>query len=78
MRRSRRSSAAACTAVCAPMPACFIPRHRIPTRTPIYKLEPLRKVWQQEYTFWGRSMKALGLSKPVTDEELAEWEDTGL
>lgn len=45
-----------------------------PTYTPIHKLEPLRRVWQQEYTFWGRYAKAFGLSKPVTDEELGEWE----
>ncbi len=45
-----------------------------PKYTPIHKLEPLRRVWQQEYTFWGRFAKALGLSKPVTDEELGEWE----
>ncbi len=42
--------------------------------TPIHKLEPLRRVWQQEYTFWGRYAKAFGLSKPVTDEELTDWE----
>jgi Fe-S oxidoreductase len=56
--------------------AClFYTETKDPTRTPIYKLEPLRKVWQQEYTFWGRSMKALGMSKPVTDEELGQWEE---
>ena len=45
-----------------------------PVRTPIHKLEPLRKTWWQEYTFLGRLAKAVGLSKPVTDAELAEWE----
>jgi Fe-S oxidoreductase len=45
-----------------------------PKYTPIHKLEPLRRVWQQEYTFWGRYAKAFGLSKPVTDEELTDWE----
>ncbi len=45
-----------------------------PTRTPIHKLEPLRRTWEQEYTFWGRFKKALGLSKPVTDKELGDWE----
>jgi len=45
-----------------------------PKYTPIHKLEPLRRVWQHEYTFWGRYAKAFGLSKPVTDEELGEWE----
>ncbi|MCE5180338.1 MAG: (Fe-S)-binding protein [Betaproteobacteria bacterium] len=45
-----------------------------PKFTPIYKLEPLRRIWQQEYTFWGKLMSQLGLSKPVTDAELAAWE----
>jgi Fe-S oxidoreductase len=45
-----------------------------PKYTPIYKLEPLRRVWRQEYSFWGRLTKALGLSKPVTDDMLTEWE----
>ncbi|MGB5438078.1 MAG: (Fe-S)-binding protein [Gammaproteobacteria bacterium] len=59
--------------LCAP--AClFHTETGDPALTPIYKLEPLRRVWQQEYTFWGRFAKALGLSKPVTDEELSEWE----
>lgn len=42
--------------------------------TPIHKLEPLRRVWQQEYTLLGKLGKMLGLSKPVTDAELSEWE----
>ena len=46
-----------------------------PKYTPIYKLEPLRRVWQQEYTFWGKFAKALGMSKAVTDAELGEWEE---
>jgi Fe-S oxidoreductase len=45
-----------------------------PSYTPIHKLEPLRRVWEQEYSFWGRYAKAFGLSKPVTDEELTKWE----
>ena len=43
--------------------------------TPIHKVEPMRRVWHQNYTFWGKLMSTLGLSKPVTDEELAEWEE---
>lgn len=42
--------------------------------TPIHKLEPMRRVWQQEYTFWGRLGKALGLSKSISDADLTEWE----
>lgn len=46
-----------------------------PRYTPIHKLEPLRRVYNQEYTLLGRLGKALGLSKPVTDDELAEWKE---
>ncbi|HET7832452.1 MAG TPA: (Fe-S)-binding protein [Gallionella sp.] len=42
--------------------------------TPIHKVEPLRRVWRQEYTLLGRIGKLLGLHKPVTDAELTEWE----
>jgi Fe-S oxidoreductase len=45
-----------------------------PQYTPIHKLEPLRRVWQQEYTVLGRLKKLIGLAKAVTDEELAAWE----
>ena len=45
-----------------------------PKYTPINKLEPLRRIWKQEYNFWGKLAGALGLSKPVTDAELTEWE----
>jgi Fe-S oxidoreductase len=45
-----------------------------PRYTPINKLEPLRRVWEQEYTLWGKLKAMLGLSKPVTNELLEEWE----
>lgn len=46
-----------------------------PAYTPINKVEPLRRVWEQEYTLVGRIKKALGMSKPITDEELEEWQE---
>lgn len=46
-----------------------------PRYTPIHKLEPLRRMWRQEYTFWGRLAKRVGLAKPVTDAELAAWSE---
>lgn len=56
--------------------AClFYTETQDPKYTPIYKVKPFRKVWQQEYTFMGKLMKTMGLAKPVTDEELAEWEE---
>lgn len=45
-----------------------------PKFTPIYKLEPLKKVWRQHYTFWGKLAYQLGFSKPLTEKELEEWE----
>ncbi len=46
-----------------------------PKYTPIHKLEPLRRIYTQEYTLLGRLAKHLGLSKPLTDEELAQWQE---
>ncbi len=46
-----------------------------PKYTPIHKLEPMRLVWEQEYTLVGKLKKLVGLSKPVTDEMLAEWSE---
>ena len=54
--------------------AClFYTETKDPRYTPIHKLEPLRKVWEQEYTVWGRLKLMLGLAQPLTDAELAEW-----
>ena len=46
-----------------------------PKYTPIHKLEPLRRVYEQEYTLLGRLKKKVGLSRPVTDAELDEWQE---
>ncbi len=46
-----------------------------PKYTPIHKLEPLRRVYEQEYTLLGRLAKMVGLSKPVTDDELESWKE---
>lgn len=46
-----------------------------PKYTPIHKLEPMRRLYEQEYTLLGRLKKMLGLSKPVTDAELGEWQE---
>ena len=42
-----------------------------PRYTPIHKLEPMRRLYEQEYTLLGRLKKTVGLSRPVTDAELA-------
>jgi Fe-S oxidoreductase len=46
-----------------------------PKYTPIHKVEPLRRVYEQEYTVLGRLKKMIGLSKAVTDDELGEWQE---
>ena len=46
-----------------------------PKFTPIHKLEPMRRVFEQEYTLLGRLGKLVGLAKAVTDDELAEWKE---
>src|SRR5574340_874643 len=42
---------------------------------PIAKVEPVRRVYEQEYTRLGRLKKMLGLSKAVTDTELDQWQE---
>lgn len=46
-----------------------------PKYTPIHKIEPLKKVWQREYTLTGKIASWLGIAKPLTDAELAEWRE---
>lgn len=46
-----------------------------PKYTPIHKLEPLRRIWKREYTFWGKLASVFGLSKPVTDADLEQWQE---
>jgi Fe-S oxidoreductase len=46
-----------------------------PKYAPINRLEPLKRLWSQEYTFMGRLYALLGLAKPVTDAELADWSE---
>ena len=53
----------------------FYTETRDPRYTPIYKTEPLRKLWKSEYTFWGKLASRLGISKPMTESELADWEE---
>ncbi len=45
-----------------------------PQRTPIYKTEPLRRIWKSEYTLFGRIGKMFGLTKAVDEKLLADWE----
>lgn len=45
-----------------------------PSRTPINKTEPLRRIWKSEYTLLGRLGKIFGLNKKVDEALLSEWE----
>jgi Fe-S oxidoreductase len=45
-----------------------------PQYTPIHKLEPMRRVWEREFTLFGKVKKWLGLSKPISEAELKAWE----
>lgn len=43
-----------------------------PKYTPIRKVEPMRRLWEQEFTLVGKAKKALGLSKPVTEQDFKD------
>jgi Fe-S oxidoreductase len=59
--------------VCAE--AClFFTETSDPRYTPIYKTEPMRKLWSREFTFWGKLASKMGLKKPMTESDLADWE----
>jgi Fe-S oxidoreductase len=45
-----------------------------PKYTPINKVEPMRRIWESEYTLLGKAKKMLGLAKPVDESVFAEWE----
>ena len=45
-----------------------------PKYTPINKVEPMRRIWEREFTLFGRLKSAVGLAKPVDEDTFAEWE----
>ena len=46
-----------------------------PKYTPIHKLDLMRRMWRDEYTLMGRVRSLLGLGQPITDAELASFEE---
>jgi Fe-S oxidoreductase len=44
-----------------------------PEYTPVWKVEPLRRAYEQRFTVAGRLKLALGMDKPVTDGDLEHW-----
>jgi len=53
----------------------FYTETKDPRYTPIYKTEPLRKLWRSEYSFWGKLSSMLGMTKSLTEADLADWEE---
>jgi Fe-S oxidoreductase len=45
-----------------------------PRYTPIYKLEPLRRVWRRNHTLLGRLAALVGRGESIDDDTLDEWE----
>ncbi len=43
-----------------------------PKYTPIRRVEPMRRIWEQEFTLVGKAKKILGLSKQVTEQDLKD------
>lgn len=55
--------------------AClFYTETQDPRYTPIYKLEPMRRLWKANHTFWGKFAIKMGWSKPLTEQDFADWE----
>ena len=56
--------------------AClFYTETRDPRYTPIYKVEPLRRLWRQEYSFWGKLASRAGFGESLTEQDFADWEE---
>ncbi|MCG7874283.1 MAG: (Fe-S)-binding protein [Candidatus Thiodiazotropha lotti] len=45
-----------------------------PHFTRIYKLEPMKKLWRREKTFWGKLGASLGMGEELTEQDFADWE----
>ncbi|HUN91712.1 MAG TPA: (Fe-S)-binding protein [Burkholderiaceae bacterium] len=46
-----------------------------PKYTPIRKLEPLKRLWRQEFTLFGRLARLAGLARPLADADFARWSE---
>ncbi|MGD1983405.1 MAG: (Fe-S)-binding protein [Chromatiaceae bacterium] len=45
-----------------------------PKYTPINKVEPMRRIWERDYTLSGKVKSLFGLVEPVTEKTFEEWE----
>jgi len=46
-----------------------------PKYTPIYKVEPMRKIWKHHHTFWGKLFGTLGWSSLPDEQMLEDWQE---
>ncbi len=44
-----------------------------PEFAPVWKIELLRRAYEQRFTFSGKFKTALGMDKPITDDDIAHW-----
>jgi Fe-S oxidoreductase len=44
-----------------------------PEFAPVWKIELLRRAYEQRFTLGGKAKLALGLDKPITDEDITHW-----
>ncbi len=64
----------ACTRCGLCAEACpFYQATRDPECTPIWKLDLLRRAYEQRYTLGGRARLALGIDRPITEDDLRRW-----
>jgi Fe-S oxidoreductase len=45
-----------------------------PRYTPIYKVEPMRRLWQREQTLAGKLAAALGFGRDLAESDFADWQ----
>ena len=46
-----------------------------PKYTPIYKVEPMRKIWKRHHTFWGKLLGKLGIEDLPDEQMLEDWQE---
>ncbi len=46
-----------------------------PKYTPIYKVEPMRKIWKHHHTFWGKLLGKFGIANLPDEQMLEDWQE---
>ncbi|MFN2158365.1 MAG: (Fe-S)-binding protein [Anaerolineales bacterium] len=66
----------ACTRCGMCAEAChFYQSTGVPEYAPVWKIELLRRAYEQRFTVSGKAKLALGIDKPISDEDLLDWSD---